>query len=250
MTSIHARVPSAWQEAVDIAKRRGEEDKQPLQAQKSAIGLGIVPDLGQQNSRVLNNDATQSADDDDEACESKENDPSLSPSPVTPQSPRKGVLGKRPLSDLPTPIDSDDEESTAFKVTSSERNIANNTPPSSNPTQSHSRRSTKLTERSRSFNCQGSKDEANSYPTITPFEDPEDEDRPTAKRVCFGEGKENATEKAEENKQAKALAPSKPSSTGGIGPLRPEMLRNVSSASHSSSGSGKNARPRVGLRRL
>lgn len=88
-------------------------------------------------------DYMQSPSDDENenpACASKENDPSLSPSPVKlapPLSPRKNAHGKRPLSDLTTSVDMDPFVSTEPEetnmdmdttdgMTASERNIAAN----------------------------------------------------------------------------------------------------------------------------
>lgn len=80
------------------------------------------------------------SDDENEnpACVSKENDPSLSPSPVKlapPLSPRKNAHGKRPLSVLTTSMDIEpsflepEEMDTTDGMTASERNIAANTTP-------------------------------------------------------------------------------------------------------------------------
>lgn len=91
-------------------------------------------------------------DDEDEADACKENNPSLSPLPVSPPrpppsamslfpngSPRRNVLGKRPLSTLPTPADPDslvdvDDDGLSRRdadtMSPSEQNIANNKNPS------------------------------------------------------------------------------------------------------------------------
>lgn len=136
------------------AKRRGEdpqmairmeEDLQPVAVRKSTRATSLVmkkkpsqkqerSSHGERESHEQGSAANVSDDeDDDPAIASKENDPSLSPSPVTipPPSPRKNVLGKRPLSELSTPIDTDivmaDADETMYDgMTPSEKNIAAN----------------------------------------------------------------------------------------------------------------------------
>ena len=116
ITSIHARVPSNLKKAVIEARTRGEEK------QKAEITIYEAPD----NSDTEN---------DDEASASKENDPSISPTTVTPPPivplRRNTTLGKRPLSDLPTPEEppSEDESQPQSHLSASEQNIAANTTP-------------------------------------------------------------------------------------------------------------------------
>lgn len=207
---------------------------------------------------------------DDEATASKENDPTLSPIPINPPNPsvRRPLLSKRPLSDLPTPAetDSENEDEVCAGLTPSERNIAANTPNLSSNlacmtvSVQHST-SSNLVERSRGFSsATRCNEERPSGLMIIPFEDKvlhnttanleEETSQPCAKRVCSGEEKENMSEV----KPDKPIIVSKPSAMPGLtGKVSSSAdLRKVSAAS-GSSGSGSMrvmARPRVGLRRL
>ena len=272
MTSIHAPIPSSLQAAVAAARSRGEESKPVTAKQASrkrphlALEDPIIPPQA-----VPDHDTDPS---DDEATASKENDPALSPSPVNPPipSPRRPQLPKRPLSDLPTPTetDSDDEAEACAGMTPSERNIAANTPNLSSiiarmAVSEPSTASTKLVERSRSFNfsMRDRDDSAAGGLMITPFEDhsagadageaqPEASYQPPTKRVCSGEEKENITEAAQ---LAKPALPAKLAAIAGPAAKVAAAggLRKVSSASGSSGGGGSArvvAKPRVGLRRL
>lgn len=293
MTSIHASIPSELKEAVLAAKRRGEEagtevredtDSKRVPTRKVTTSSQVVmkqrpqlPDFCSKRSESGSNvssaqsatmqslpndhsseqvEGTEAPDDDnDETTAAKENDPSLSPSPVSQAfpSPRRNTLGKRPLSDLPTPIDPDADEDEDNVLSPSERNIANNAPyfpsdqrhistPGSRP-----RKSPKLAERSKAVNSSGRlRDDIAPAPIITPFEDA-DTDVPHKECVSLDEGKENVTEgnawkgkSAVVKKSLSSAAPAKPAAAG----------RKVSAASTSSAGSGKNAKPRIGLRRL
>ena len=207
-----------------------------------------------------------SDDDDDEANASKENDPSLSPSPVSPAlpSPRKNILGKRPLSALPTPIDPDIDEDDTTGPSPSERNIAINSPyfpadeqPCAGTLTSRPRKSPKLAERSREVNASSrSKDEQDAIESvITPFEDDDaadDDSTTTRKEFVHGaldEGKENVTEGAHARREKSTIVKMGVSSAlPGI--PAPAAARKVSTASTASNGSGKGIKPRVGLRRL
>ena len=142
MTSIHARIPVDLRRAVDAARSRGEdydsgtttEDQRQISASRVELTthhtslrktvstyrprpspLPFTP------SPAVSDDAALS-DDEKDHDPAKENDPSQSPSLVvqTPRSPRKNVLGKRPLSELPTPTDPEDS------MTDSQQNIAFN----------------------------------------------------------------------------------------------------------------------------
>ena len=145
MTSIHARIPAHLRHAVDDARRRGEEeDRSNDRAEKEATLAALkvkshpaplllqrrLPSTHPQPSALspmrqpVDSENYELSEDEDEEehdpC--KENDPSQSPSPVieSPRSPRKNVLGKRPLSELPTPTDLEE------CMTESEKNIAVN----------------------------------------------------------------------------------------------------------------------------
>lgn len=119
MTSIHAPIPRNLKNAVMEAKRRGEEDGVNLQVEKEerpapskavSSSTSVV-----MKSRVIVDTSRPSApqmhpvsDDDEQEDDTKENDPLHSPllPSKPPSSPRK-VLGKRALSDVPVPTESD-----------------------------------------------------------------------------------------------------------------------------------------------
>jgi ubiquitin-conjugating enzyme E2 S len=176
MTSIHAPVPPNYATAVREAKYRGEdpdsisEAEQKEQKETTAhprprkqprlnIGTTMKPTRRAPTALPTNQQPTAPAsvpgpappqdenisdsENEDPASASKENNPSLSPTPIrqnlTPPSPRK-ALGKRPLSVLSIPypddqdtemmiIDTDDDQDQHnYHSSSSEQNInANNT---------------------------------------------------------------------------------------------------------------------------
>ncbi len=290
MTSIHARIPSEMKEAVLEAKRRGEaagteikEDIIPRpgmhgkSASSSTVVMKKLPShlasaqiasdrrvQSAPTSQIAGGDDTgeNEADDDDEVSASKENDPSLSPSPVTtPQSPRRPALAKRPLSDLPTPIELDSDCEDAAGLSPSERNIANNAPllpasasalASTSVFTDPTRNPSSLAERSRSvnFTSRGLQDAGAEGLAIVPFEDKtnSDDGLPAAKRVCSGEGKENVLEGPNEVNPAVSMM--KPASTSvGTTKAATGVARKAPTAAATGTGNVK-ARPRVGLRRL
>ncbi|PGH21499.1 hypothetical protein AJ80_03167 [Polytolypa hystricis UAMH7299] len=213
MTSIHAPIPKDMKEAVMEAKRRGDESGTPLyeeEAQRrpmatrkiSTLPSSVVMKKPTQRAlenakrtekldiRIRNtipdssasstvqqqaNEAESDDENDNPDIASKENDPSLSPSPVflPPPSPRKSVLGKRPLSvlsssDEPEMVlvdagddDGDDVDDAEHNgMTASERNIAANTNTTAKEQQSRTpqqppRKSPKLSDLGRSFNASG-----------------------------------------------------------------------------------------------
>ena len=140
MSSIHAPVPTHMKNAVMEAKLRGEDagaviqeqqeeshssrsrkgtrvqsvtmkkkpsgDQEPGPSGRGAPRLTPQPQPQPQNS---DNENDENDENEDENMPSKENDPSLSPSPVkfAPPSPRKNALGKRPLSVLTMPPEHD-----------------------------------------------------------------------------------------------------------------------------------------------
>lgn len=165
MTSIHAPVPTDMTNAVMEAKLKGEEaetmviqerqqeDSRSAQSRKGTRVQSVTmkkKPTTQQQQRQQPVDTTPSdheenendendENDDENNISAKENDPSLSPSPVkfAPPSPRKNAHGKRPLSVLTMPMEhdpftisasartsaeTDDEE----MLTASEKNIAAN----------------------------------------------------------------------------------------------------------------------------
>lgn len=160
MTSIHAPVPEDLHGVVMEARFRGEDvdsirteeesgcarpqmEKesrvQTLRMKKPATEVQPQP---QRHIAMADTQSSTSSSDEDENTASKENDPSLSPTPVrlTPRgthlSPRKNGHGKRPLSVLSMPMETDDMEmdpheledmETDTEMTASEKNIAANT---------------------------------------------------------------------------------------------------------------------------
>jgi len=292
MTSIHASIPSELSEAVLAAKRRGEEagteiredaEQRRATSQRATSSSKVtmkqrpqLPQLGsgrtESSSSVISGhsaslqtsadnpplhqlDDSEALDDDvDETTASKENDPSLSPSPVSPAfpSPRRNILGKRPLSALPTPIDPDAEEDDTNRLSPSERNIANNTPyfPSAQDCAGapgpRPRKSPKLAERNKEVNSSGRvREENEGGPVITPFEDT-DAVGEGKECVSLDEGKENVTEGNAWKEKSCIVKKGLPPAVAA----KPAAIRKVSAASTSSAGSGKNAKPRIGLRRL
>ncbi|KAI9800778.1 MAG: hypothetical protein M1833_003195 [Piccolia ochrophora] len=264
MTSIHAPVPRPLKVAASEARRRIDETgtssklnrERNKGKQREHIGSAIATESAPRDTSRADVEARRSrspitrhvdppqhqnraeesdAEEPDEGAESKENDPSLSPSPVTPAmpSPRRNVLGKRPLSDLPTPTDPDvddvdnknDDDHEEENLSASERNIVNNhsdnqsrssSSSSSNP--NGARKSPKLSDRGAGINASGrildevatsSKSEACSTDTIiTPFADADAEGTSTSiststqdsdlapidkPTTIFDEGKENIT---------------------------------------------------------
>ncbi len=145
MTSIHARIPVHLHLAVDAARRRGEdkeEDPSSDPAKKDATPAALktkshpvslllqrrFPSTHPQPSALstmrqpVDSQNHELSEDEEDHDPCKENDPSQSPSPVieSPRSPRKNILGKRPLSELPTPTDPEEG------MTEFEKNIAVN----------------------------------------------------------------------------------------------------------------------------
>ncbi|KAK2782020.1 hypothetical protein FQN52_001244 [Onygenales sp. PD_12] len=195
MTSIHAPIPKDMRDAVMEAKRRGddsgaavldEEDRLPIGSRKVSTNLSSVvmkkpvqknPEgrrIEKLDIRVKENPRNGSSssssqqaneeesDTEDAGSASKENDPSLSPSPVCilPPSSRESVLGKRPLSVLSTPSEpemvlvNDDDAGDDDGMTASERNIAANTP-QMQVCEQPQRKSPKLSELSKGVNASG-----------------------------------------------------------------------------------------------
>ena len=236
------------------AQTRGEERQAP----------GAKP--------IEDNRGTESVEEDCEEDECKENNPSLSPSPVpTPTTARRPtILGKRPLSDLPTPEEPESDDESDIPMTSSERNIVANTPNlssnlecmsfNSTTTQSshasieqQPRRPTKLAERSRGVNFIRPRTDHTfqDAPASCSLHEPEQVAPPSAKRVCSGSGdKENAMDLEEAAKAVFVSA--KPAALVGLGlktaPSSAASSRKSSTASGGSAGARN--KPRVGLRRL
>jgi ubiquitin-conjugating enzyme E2 S len=141
MTSIHAPIPPGLKNSVLEAKHRGEDPssihrEEDTTTQRPRKQQCLHP--GTIKNQVPD-DTISDSENDDPASASKENNPSFSPTPVrlTPPSPRKTALGKRPLSVLAMPypedpdadmmlVDSDSEHDSLPK-SSSEQNISANT---------------------------------------------------------------------------------------------------------------------------
>lgn len=136
MTSIHAPIPRAMKDLVQEAKVRGEDNptKFPgIDTRPSAPRpLSKQSVIMKKQALISSYERKQEQDvsDDEEHDPSKENNPSLSSSPVSPNPApiRKSTLGKRPLSALPTPIDPDATKCREA-LSNSERNIAANSDP-------------------------------------------------------------------------------------------------------------------------
>ena len=271
MTSIHARIPPNLRAEVNRAKTRGEE--KPKQE--------IV---------IFESDAQSDAE--DEASASKENDPSISPSPVSPPPSlplrRNTVLGKRPLSDLPTPEEppSDDEEQHAC-LSASEKNIIANTPNLSKDMSSLSftnlppaTASSLKTPNSASFppaafansphrptvsNARTANHSSTfsscaftftgiSTVSTSDYSSNDSTEPPPAKRTCSGDGKENFTEGLENgalgitHKHAPSLLQEKSRQAPLIG-LGVKIASTAPAAKKLNTTGAKN-KPRTGLRRL
>lgn len=283
MTSIHARIPSRMKDGVLEAKRRGEvvgcavrdeRDARPLIKTKSSSSSRVVMKRAQisdsGSSGVLASQqpmCEQCSDSDmdyDEASASKENDPSMSSSPVMAQSPRRPTLAKRPLSDLPAPPEPDSEDDGATALSPSERNIVANTPYLSSPLGTTSeeslRQSIKLTERSKivNFTNRSLQDVNRDGVGNVHFDikvDAEVEVPPVQKRLCVWAEKENSKGVHMANPQSWLLAAAARSvpgvsgaaSTSSAALLRPSFHKPVPSSNMVN----KNAmKPRMGLRRL
>ena len=134
MTSIHAPIPPNLRDAVLEATRRGEEHNsvpQPEAIERPATSRAVSsttslvmkrkvvskPEDSYRDSETRPPSSTQNvadaSTDSEEGDDTKENDPSHSPIPVfgSYESTRKNILGKRPLAELPTPMDPDATDS-------------------------------------------------------------------------------------------------------------------------------------------
>lgn len=159
MTSIHALIPTDLKNVVMEAKHRGEDPspipeekddtniQRPRKQQRLQTGATKKPVRKPTPSNDVlpqphthPEDPMSDSEHDDPASASKENNPSLSPTPVrlAQPSPRKNALGKRPLSVLAMPypedpdadmmlVDSDSEtESHTAPMNASDQNISAN----------------------------------------------------------------------------------------------------------------------------
>jgi ubiquitin-conjugating enzyme E2 S len=307
MTSIHAPIPPNLKDAVTEAKLRGEEGGTTLEQKegdpiikrprkqarthtaamkKTARNTGAFerplqsshPSQSSSNPFVqttppVSDEAMSDSDHDDPASASKENNPTLSPSPVyfPPPSPRKTALGKRPLSVLSIayPDDSDadmmlidsDNDNDTPAMTSNERNITAN---ARSRTSSPLRKTPKLSLLCGGVNASGRlRDEMPIFEDLPqlPMQDP--------LRRLSGDGKENrGSATARGLKEKREYHPMK--TLNGSAPPSPAHAQLPTPSLSSSSISGSStagiskkkatnglhkrlavrAKPRIGIRRL
>ncbi|KAL4742917.1 ubiquitin-conjugating enzyme/RWD-like protein [Aspergillus similis] len=308
MTSIHAPVPAEMRTEVMEAKMRGEdseatvlEQEEEIEIKRSLRSQGrtrVQSVMMKKRSNRKDTDGPQSRDSentrphhdqsdqpnqhyeflsDDEndalSCACKENDPSLSPSPVkfAPLlSPRKNAYGKRPLSVLtPSTMDIDPFVSTEPEemqldksdniMTASERNIAaNSTPPRDiqHRDSSPQRKSPKLSLLNRGPNSKSMRgdpsgidiglkiyEDANPNP-LHPFRSSSSSHRPLMELDL--DPAISQSQRYAGHAHPVAIIPS-PSSASP----NPTLLKKPVSETRKVSGPGsKKAKPRIGIRRL
>ena len=278
MTSIHARIPPDLASAVQAAKQRGDDlpttsssstsntnDQRPTMPRKLASTSSVVmkkpahlvldhTDTSRSISApVPHPQPTEDSESEAENDENAENDPSLSPLPVTIPvlSPRRPALAKRPLSDLPTPTEPDSGEE---GLSPSERNIAANNAtffPAAVEVEPR-QEMMKLAERSRSVNFASPGRNSWQQEAVLAgrgsegYGGFEEEERPK-KRICSGEGKENAGEMGL-GVDTSAFLPKPASVNVGAG-ITPSVGTAARKASAPAAAAAK-AKGRIGLRRL
>ena len=266
MTSIHAPIPQNLKDAVLEAKRRGESDVNPVQSEpaerpaplrtssstSSVVMKKEVPLKMKRTQHEKDGDLAQPTftggvhEDSEEQDDAKENDPAQSPSPVicSSESMRKNVLGKRPLSELPTPIDPEATDTHTsdvdFGTTASDLNIlaGRKTPAEMSPLTEPVRKSPKLNVSAQDTNAHGRIRE-----DITASSANNSPPRPVA--VEYDE-KENLgdVQRMPSNDSTKTVSKT-PSTHAASEPPRP-TLRKVSNIGSSRS----KAQARTGIRRL
>ncbi|KAL9638306.1 MAG: hypothetical protein Q9164_001634 [Protoblastenia rupestris] len=258
MTSIHASIPPDLREIASAARGRGEiaetsrqDNAEPrsqgMSASPSVLALRSLPQrrTSTHPAPVLirfPQDAHDSDEEEDENSASKENNPALSPIPVPEPSPRKPKLAKRPLSNLPCPIEPDEDQHTTF-TNPSEQNIAKNA--IQIPTAGSRPKGIHLVEKSSMLNLKGrsSQDRSFEQRTASAPEAFELHDGRPVKRICSDEAKENAA--AESSIMGQPRAPqssSVPVKLHSAGPRKASAPGAI--------GSSRAGKPRVGLRRL
>lgn len=277
MASIHARIPANLQDDVVVAKRRGEAsstasknyvDQTPKLRTSSGLA-GKRPNhlhlSSQPRTRELSRanigrseefDDTSDSCAEDEASASKENDPSLSPSPVAIESPRISSSTKRPLSDLPTPTEDICDLKSSTSISPSEQNIPSNAPLISSPLGFAAPdgfcESLKLVERSRSVNYVGrALQETGKEGLVTMSLDSKANEvdyAPASKRLCSRDGKENGFEDFGICETATVAA--RPMLANGNVPVARLPAAITRKPMVNTATSSRTARPRVGLRRL
>ncbi|EAU38970.1 ubiquitin-conjugating enzyme E2S [Aspergillus terreus NIH2624] len=294
MTSIHAPVPTELKDTVVEAKSRGEDagampipeetsttttttTTRSLRSRKGAPVQSVTMKKNTRRTRAPSPPPQAPAADHADLAEaepsdtdsdaetvsnaSKENDPSLSPSPVkfAPPSPRKNALGKRPLSVLTMPLECDpdddlDEDSDADgpPMTASEKNIAANARHAESD-RSPQRKSPKLSVLHQGVNASGRiRDDMKIFEDAVDMVPADEFDRRRS-----GDGKENhassfggaktgsAARRPGHGQGAAALVPSAGTVGSGSKTARPMPgTRKVSGSQ------GKKPKPRIGIRRL
>lgn len=242
MTSIHAPIPTALKNAVMEAKRRGEDEGVVLQSEKeekpaASRAVSSSTSVIMKSRAIVETPRPESSqthpvsEDDEQEDDTKENDPLHSPlfPSKLPSSPRK-VLGKRALSDIPTPIESDLIDSNIDRRHDSFLLETNTGSASSEPL----RKSPKLTRLA---------DEATASPHIHGDVTSSAEACRTSRAVSTAEDKENIVAAASTNALDHKKTTNVSAQTDGH--ARP-TLRKVSNVGSSR---GKTV-PRVGIRRL
>lgn len=269
MTSIHANIPTDLRAATLAAKARGEDpgtktlgdtDQRPTLKGKAASSSSVVMKKLPQRMAVIpsppilkpqiQNDDDSASEEDNEESASKENDPMLSPSPVPTQTPRKPTFEKRPLSDLPTPVEPEEGGHTETTCLSPpDQNIINNhVNPALTSTLSDPHKASQLTERSRDVNYtirifQGTDTNGSSVSLPNPKET-DDTGRP-AKRVCSDDSKENLSAE-----HPSKILPQKTSSVISSVTKAAILAPRMSSAPSSLGTGNAKGKARSGLRRL
>ncbi|KAE8355536.1 ubiquitin-conjugating enzyme/RWD-like protein [Aspergillus coremiiformis] len=289
MTSIHAIVPMDMKTAVAEAKTRGEdagttipEQEEPrlLRSRKGTRVQSVTMKKktttrkkaerasrpqhhrsdGQEteNERQLENHYevdTAVSDEESETLSnaSKENDPLLSPSPVkfAPPSPRKNALGKRPLSVITLPLETDpfamsSDDSDLDGMTASEKNIAaNHHGDSPERDLFPQRKSPKLSVRSKGVNSSGRMREEVKF-----FED-------APEPLDLEDGKENHSSLSGPKEFGLAYRKTTPTCPPISLTLSSTSASSSSKSSKAVSGTRKvsapntkKAKPRIGIRRL
>ncbi|KAI9763991.1 MAG: hypothetical protein M1840_008938 [Geoglossum simile] len=244
----------------------------------------LITHLPQRSTQQFQpNDDESSSDEDNEENASKENNPSLSASPVAaiapPISPRKtSVLGKRPLSALPTPVDpdavdgyyyvNDDDEGPS----ASDRNIAANGT-AGRGEEGPQKKTPKLSERGRGINASGRvRDDGEAVTALVmPYEDKETNninhpatsaDVPPSPTQQTADGKENLTGPSANLAKKRLTTSNNPhvttttatttaTTTGSGLPVRPASKKAAEKGKTPTPAStAKGSKGRMGLRRL
>lgn len=271
MTSIHAPIPPDLKDSVAEAKHRGEDPssirlEEDTSTQRPRKQQRLHPGTIKKSIHKPNpSDDISDSENEDPASASKENNPSLSSTPVrlTPPSPRKSALGKRPLSVLTTPypedpdadmmlVDSDSEHERGLTKSSSEQNISANT--RTRASVSPQRKSPKLTLN------KGGNASFRLRDDLQIYEDVPDRTLADFSRRFSGDGKENCTEASgglKDKKESQDKATGANPLAGQIQglPVKSPANSNLSRVSKKVVGGPRKAtapkaKPRIGVRRL